>query len=317
MPELADERRRDIHARVASWLESIAGENVTLLLRASEAKNRAGLDHLPLTLRIVRSPMRRLVGLDGLRSIAALVDSVPADTPQERELQGELASLAAELGQQGLAMERWARIADRLGEPRDRARAWLGASEAAQQLERADDARAHLERARGAGSDDPVLLLELEAADAAITRWLEHRPQEAGSVTIAALERARALAASTGPTEALEPRFQSAYQRTLVLACVDAMQANEPEVILPLVEEMTRVAAGAGIEASLQASLRRGSALTHLGRLAEAEEQLACGVAGGAPRVPSRDRSRHRVVAHPNEIHARPPDRGSGGGRRM
>src|SRR5881392_1659688 len=272
--QLADERRRDIHARVASWLESVAGENVTLLLRASEAKNRAGLDHLPLTLRIVRSPMRRLVGLDGLRSIVALIDSVPAGTPHERELQGELASLAAELGQQGLAMERWSRIADRLGQPRDRARAWLGASDAAQQLERADDARAHLERARGAGSDDPVLLLELQAADAAITRWLEHRPQEAGIVTNAALERARALAASTRPAEALEPRFQSAYERTLVLACVDAMQANEPEIILPLVDELTRVAAGAGIEASLQASLRRGSALTHLGRLAEAEERL-------------------------------------------
>src|SRR5213078_669924 len=268
-------RRRDIHARVASWLEVAAGENVTLLLRASEAKNRAGLDHLPLTLRIVRSPMRRLVGLEGLRSIAALIDSVPADTPQERELQGELASLAAELGQQGLAMERWARIAARLGKPRDRARAWLGASEAAQQLERADEARAHLERARGAGSDDPVLLLELQAADAAITRWLEHRPQESGSVTIAALDGARALAASTGPTETLEPRFQSAYQRTLVLACVDAMQANEPEDMLPLVAELTRVSAGAAIEASLQASLRRGSALMHLGRLAEAEEQLA------------------------------------------
>ena len=273
--ELPDEWRRDIDARVASWLESIAGENVTLLLRASEAKNRAGLDHLPLTLRIVRSPMRRLVGLDGLVSIAALVDAVPADAPQERELQGEVASLAAELGQQVLAMERWARIADRLAEPRDRARAWLGASEAAQQLERADEARAHLESARASGSDDPVLLLELDAADAAITRWLEHRPEESGSLTSAALERARALAASTGRTEALEPRFQSAYQRTLVLACVDAMQANEPEVVLPLVEEMTRVAAGGGIEASLQASLRRGSALTHLGRLAEAEERLA------------------------------------------
>src|SRR5437870_1880231 len=217
--QLPDERRRDIHARVASWLEGAAGENVTLLLRASEAKNRAGLDHLPLTLRIVRSPMRRLVGLDGLRSIVALIDSVPAGTPQERELQGELASLAAELGQQGLAMERWSRIADRLGQPRDRARAWLGASEAAQQLERADDARAHLERARSAGSDDPALLLEVQAADAAIPRRLEHRPQEAGSVTIAALERARALAASTRPAEALEPRFQSAYERTLVLAC--------------------------------------------------------------------------------------------------
>src|SRR5438876_5758907 len=272
--QLPDERRRDIHARVASWLEGAAGENVTLLLRASEAKNRAGLDHLPLTLRILRSPMRRLVGLDGLRSIVALIDSVPAGTPHERELQGELASLAAELGQQGLAMERWSRIAERLGQPRDRARAWLGASEAAQQLERADEARAHLERARGAGSDDPVLLLELQAADAAIMRWLEHRPRESGSVTIAALDGARALAASTGPTETLEPRFQSAYQRTLVLACVDAMQANEPEDVLPLVGELTRVAAGGGIEASLQASLRRGSALMHLGRLAEAEEQL-------------------------------------------
>src|SRR5213592_1105302 len=131
--DLPDERRRDINARVASWLESIAGENLTLLLRASEAKNRAGLDHLPLTLRIVRSPMRRLVGLDGLRSIVALIDSVPAGTPHERELQVELASLAAELGQQGLAMERWARIADRLDTPPGRARAWLGASDAAQQ----------------------------------------------------------------------------------------------------------------------------------------------------------------------------------------
>jgi DNA-binding CsgD family transcriptional regulator len=273
--QLPDERRRDIHARVASWLEGAAGENVTLLLRASEAQDRAGLDHLPLTLRTLRSPMRRLVGLDGLRSIVALIDSVPAGTPHERELQGELASLAAELGQQGLAMERWARIADRLDTPRDRARAWLGASDAAQQLEKTADARAHLERARSAGSDDPVLLLELQASDAAITRWLEHRPQEAGRVTNAALERARALATSTRPTTPLEPHFQSAYQRTLVLACVDAMQANEPEVLLPLVEEMSRVAAGAGIEASLQTGLRRGSALMLLGRLAEAEAQLA------------------------------------------
>jgi DNA-binding NarL/FixJ family response regulator len=272
--QLPEQRRRDIHARVASWLEGAAGENVTLLLRAAEAKNQARLDHIPLTLRIARSPMRRLVGLDGLRSIVALIDAVPAGTPDERELQAELASLAAELGQHGLAMERWARIADRLDTPRDRARAWLGASDAAQQLERTDDARAYLERARSAGSDDPVLLLELQAADAAITRWLEHRPQEAGSVTNAALERARVLATSSRRAEALEPHFRSAYQHTLVLACVDAMQANEPEVVLPLVEEMTRVAAGGGIEASLQTSLRRGSALMLLGRLAEAEARL-------------------------------------------
>lgn len=272
--QLSDERRRDIHARLASWLESTAGENVTMLLRASEAKSRAGLDHLPLTLRILRSPMRRLIGLDGLRSIAALIDLVPAEEPRERELQVELASLAAELGQHGLAMERWARSADRLADPRDRARAWLGASESAQQLERTADARAHLERARRAGSDDPVLLLELQAADAAITRWLEHRPEEAGKLTNSALDHARALAASIGATEPLEPRVQSAYERALVLACVDAMQANEPGEILPLTEELIRIAAGAGLEASLQANLRRGSALALLGRLAEADELL-------------------------------------------
>src|SRR5204863_8854241 len=98
--QFPDERRLDINARVASWLEGVAGESVTLLLRASEATNRAGLDHLPLTVRIVRSPMRRLVGLDGLRSIVALVDSVPVGTDDERDLQVEPASLAAELGQQ-------------------------------------------------------------------------------------------------------------------------------------------------------------------------------------------------------------------------
>ena len=273
--QLAGERRRDIHARVASWLERVAGEDVTLLLRASEAKSRAGLDHLALTLRIMRSPMRRLVGLDGLASIAALVDSIPPGAPDERELQGELAALAAELGQQGLAMERFARIADRLDTPTDRARAWLGAAEAAHHLQRADVARAHVEHARRAGSDDPVVLLELDAVDATITRWLEHRPDAAGRITIAGLERARALAASIPTGEALEPRLQGAYERTLILACVDAMQANEPEVMVPLVDEMARVAVGAGIEASLQASLRRGAALTHLGRLADAEEQLA------------------------------------------
>jgi DNA-binding NarL/FixJ family response regulator len=171
-------------------------------------------------------------------------------------------------------MERWRRVADRLGTQSDRARAWLAASESAQQLERTEDARAHLERARRAGSDDPIVHLELQATDAAITRWRENRPQEAGQLTIAALESARALAAAIPSQEALEPRLRSAYERILVLACVDAMQANDPGAILPLTDEMARIAAGAGIEAWLQASLRRGSALTLLARLAEAEDQL-------------------------------------------
>src|SRR5256712_11155828 len=84
------------------------------------------------------------------------------------------------------------------------------------------------------------------------------------------------------------------------------MQANEPEDILPLTEEMTRVAAGAGIEASLQASLRRGSALTLLGRLAEAEERLGpAGVAARRSSLPGNDLDIW-AGAPPNEDLARP-----------
>ena len=132
--ELPDEWRRDIDARVASRLETIAGENVTLLLRRRKPRIEQGWTtcHSPsgsyghLCAGWWASTVSRRSPLSWTRCRPT--------APQERELQGEVASLAAELGQQVLAMERWARIADRLDEPRDHTRAWLGASEAAQQL---------------------------------------------------------------------------------------------------------------------------------------------------------------------------------------
>src|SRR5687767_15566683 len=39
-----------------------------------------------------------------------------------------------------------------------------------------------------------VLSIELDAASASLTRWLEHRPDEAGRLTAAALHRTRAAA---------------------------------------------------------------------------------------------------------------------------
>lgn len=260
------------HGLVASWLEADAGDDVTRLLTACTHRRSAGLDHRAVLRRILRSPLRRAVGPDGLRTLAELVDEVPPEAPEEPELQRELAALAEELGQHTLALHRWLRVADRIADPVDAARMWLAAADAAQQLERAGEARAHLDCARATGAADPVVCIELDVVDATIQRWLDHQLEASRQLTTAALQRAREIAATgTGPPN---PRLQRAYLRALVLACVDAMQRNAPEEILALADEITAVAAGFDVHAAVQGRLRKGSALMLLGRLAEAEERI-------------------------------------------
>lgn len=182
--------------------------------------------------------------------------------------------LAGELGQHSVALSRWHAVADRLEDPIRRARAWLAASDAAQHLERPEEARACLARARRGEDTDPVLAIEIDAADAAITRWLEHRLDDARRLTSEALQRARSLASSATSSAGAEGRFHAAYLRVLTLACVDAMQRNAPAEILPLTDEMDAMAARSGASASVEAGLRSGSALMLLGRLREAEDRL-------------------------------------------
>src|SRR5687767_14549656 len=119
-----------------------------------------------------------------------------------------------------------------------------------------------------------VLSIELDAANASVTRWLEHRPDEAGRLTAAALRRTRAAASSGGWSLQDDARFRTAYLRVLTLACVDAMQRNAPEEILPLTHDIDALAKRSGPNVSVEAGLRTGSALTLLGRLPEAEDRL-------------------------------------------
>ena len=265
---------RSAHRLVAAWLADEAGNDVTQLLTACAHRRAAGLDHQALTGRILRSPLRRSVGLSGLRTLAGLVDELSPEAPQEVELQRQLAVLADELGQHRLALQRWPRVAERLTERAETVRAWLAAADAAQQLQRTAEARAHLQRARRTADDDPVLSIELDAADATILRWSEHQLDASRRLTTAALERARGIAAAGDTPTWPGARFWHAYMRALVLACVDAMQRNAPEEILPLADEITQVAGRLDLHASVQGSLRKGSALMLLGRLTEAEERL-------------------------------------------
>lgn len=268
---LATDRRT--HELIASWLEERAGHDVDELLAAAHHRRGAGLATGPTLRRILDAPTRRMVGREGLQYIVAMVDELPPDDPSAAALARAAASLAAELGQHTLALARWSSVADRLADPTDRARAWLAASEAARQLERADEARAHLRTARRVASDDPLLAIELDTFEASVLRWLEHDLESSRELTITALARARRLASSSpGP---VEPKLHDAYLAGLVLACVDAMQRDATEELLALADEITDVAAGSDIRASVQARLRSGSALTLAGRLDAAESSLA------------------------------------------
>ena len=264
--------RRTVHRSIAAWLDDRAANDVTLLLSAARHRKAAGLDHAETIRRIFHSSTRRFVGQDGLETILELVDALPPDHSQEVELQHGAAMLADELGQHSVALSRWYAVADRLGTPLERIRAWLAASNAAQHLERPAEARACLTRARRLETVDPTLAIELDAADASIARWLEHRPDEARRLTTAALQQARTLASSA--TSSADGRFHAAYLRVLTLASVDAMQRNAPAEILPLTDEMDAMATHLGASASVEARLRTGSALMLLGRLREAEERL-------------------------------------------
>src|SRR5688500_20407169 len=104
--------------------------------------------------------------------------------------------------------------------------------------------------------------------------WLEHLPDEAGRLTAAALRRTRAAASSGGWSLQDDARFRTAYLRMLTLACVDAMQRNAPEEILPLTHEIDALAKRSAPNVSVEAGWRTGSDLTLLGRLTEAQDRL-------------------------------------------
>lgn len=259
-----------IRELVATWMEAQGGDDVIQLLAATRLRRSAGLPTGLVLHRILSSSMRRMVGIDGLQTISELADEIPPDDPSAVALAEGVAVLAGELGRHSLALERWLRVAGRVEDTADRARAWLAASEEAQHLECVQEARSHLRSARRIAPDDPLLTVELDAVEAGLTRWLEHDPDRARELTERALGNARALTVST-----VVPAVRDAYLRTLVLACVDAMQRNAADEILPLAAEITEAAAGADTRASAQARLRSGSALMLVGRLDAAERELS------------------------------------------
>ena len=212
--------------------------------RRSTTVGSAGSRRSQLAARLLGSPRRRWLGRDGLRELAAIVDDEASGTPDWPDLAAAVATLAVELNDHAFALERWRDIADRADEPSARAAAALGAAKAAFELERGGVARDWIERARvlSAMSADPARDAALDAVDALVLIWLEHRLPEGEVVAERAAQSVRALIRDAGGPQRLSPE---AWRATLDALRVrwDAFIQRDDRIPEALTEELLAVTA--------------------------------------------------------------------------
>jgi DNA-binding CsgD family transcriptional regulator len=271
---LLPETRRELNRSVSEQLERTAGDDVAQLRAALEHRRLGGLPAQALAERLLGSARRRWLGRDGLRELAAIVDEEASGTPAWPKLAVALATLAVELNDHAYALERWRDVADRSTKPPIRAAAALGAAKAAFELERGGVARDWIEIARGAskGSKDPARDVALDAIDALVLIWLEHRLPEGEIIAERAAQAARALVDRAGGPQGLAPE---AWRATLDALRVrwDVFVQREDRVPAALTEELLAVTAHDEV-AHLGAILLAGLASGAGSDLDLAEERL-------------------------------------------
>ncbi len=241
---LRPDARRALHQALSKRLERSAGDDVAQLREALEHRRLGELPARMLAERLLASPRRRWLGRDGLRELATIVDEEASGTQDWPGLAVEIATLAAELNDHVYALERWRLVVDRSSEPQIRAAAALGAAKAAFELERGGAAREWIEHARVAAalSADPAREAALDAVDALVMIWLEHRLPEGEIVAERAAQAIRALIREAGGPQNLAPEAWGATLDAL-RARWDAFVQREDRVPAALTEELLAVTA--------------------------------------------------------------------------
>ncbi len=276
--EIPSSLRRRLHARFAQLIEADAGDDVALLREALEHRAAAGLPSTDLALRLAASPQRRLLGRDGLLLLVAISDSLPVRSPAQLALDQRLGEIADSLGEQDVAIERWARVADAAGRPDDRVRALIEAGWSSFRRRDAAAVHAFADRARavlgppvdGAVELEPVV--RLEALEALTALWLDHRTAEGAMAADRALDAARRMWAAMTPTSgSLSRSARLAYLAALEAAMDAALQQDRPDEVARLGDESLAIASGRDSEARVAALNRFAFALRALGHSADAE----------------------------------------------
>ena len=256
--------------RVADWLEVQAGDDIAMLCEVLDHRQAAGMPVRETALRLARSARRRLLGSEGLRRLGDIADAEGTDEEPILELQQEIAAFAAELGEFETALHRWTTLSERLADPLERAHAALAASHAAFELQRAQQARSLLQRARELGGDDVLLAADADIQEAMQRRWLEHDPQRARKLTRGALSAARGLVHGAGGLDDSDPQVRRTFMSALRAEFDASFQAEDVETIGAISDELVETARGHG-EDDLKAMVSVAVLMRQLGRFREAE----------------------------------------------
>lgn len=268
---LARSTRRDLHRRIAEDLEAEARGDLQALAEALDHRRAAALPAAGLALRVATSPRRRLLGVDGLRLLEAIADGLTENDPDLLRLRLELARLATEVGEHQTARRRWAALVDELPNRQDRVRAALEAARLAFHFGTLDEVRAWLERLRALGVKEPWTAVAVDALDASVVVWREHRITEGAALAGRALKHARRLAAGGRGPARLGASERQAHLAAVRIAYEAATQAERWELLDELAEEA--VAVTRGLEADrIEALVLHGLAMRTNGHYVSAAD---------------------------------------------
>ena len=226
-----------------------------VLLAALEHRVAAGTFDAELALRILSSPQRRLIGSDGVRRITEAARDAD-DRGIRARVDQAAASLAAELGDQDLALDRWSAVAGAASDRVTAARAEFGAALAAYHLGRGDEARRWLDGSRSKVVDAPDLDISTDALEARILLWLDRRTDEGRTMAMRAVERGRIAVGAPAVTAPV----RAAHIDALVAAWEAAIQAEDVDAIVALAEESLETSRDVGLREVLAARSMVGMA---------------------------------------------------------
>jgi len=256
---LSPDTRRRLDRAWAEALEATADDDLGTLRSALEHRRAAGMPTVDLALRLARSPRRRWLGNEGLALVGAIADEAETTDAAVQDLREATAALAAELGEDRTAYERWTLLSDQFAPGPARERALLGAARAAYELNLESASRVAIERAR-AEATRSADRIALDAMEAEVVIWLQDRPRDGWPLARRAAAEAQRFADATGGMDRLPTDDRRAVIDALRVAFTAAVQDDQWRVVGDIAEAYVGAARGFDGAEEIRALLAAGSA---------------------------------------------------------